>query len=95
MLQEFREYGHPFFFDVVIIAGKFPNRLVFVILGLELVTFIRQGLADVFPFHQVLVIEKYFKSGTCLAGTGYFLDLGDFDGAFGELVEVIKHLRVS
>jgi hypothetical protein len=53
--------SYPFFLYVVVIAGKLPRRFIFVLLGLEGVVLVGQGLPDVFPLHEIPVVKIYLK----------------------------------
>ncbi len=73
MLHHLNEYRNPLLFDVMVIAGEFPCGLIFIVLWLEFIAFIGEGFANVFPLHEVFVIEVDLECRTCFTRTCYFL----------------------
>lgn len=73
MLHQFHKYRYPLLFDKVIIACKFPSRLIFIFFWLELITLVCKCFTNILSFHQIFIVEIDFKCRTCFTWTCYFL----------------------
>lgn len=94
VVLEVEQCRYPPLLDELVVACELPGDQFAGVAGGEIVVLVYEGASDVLSLQHVLRLELDREVGRCWLETIHSVYVQDLDGAFGQLVELLKDLYV-